>query len=304
MDDGSMIIGIGNEWGPLKKVMVGHGRDMGPAPTAADSYDPTSKKHLLEGTYPKAQDVEAQLDHLADLLSHEGVEVMRPADMAELEQVFARDVGMVIDDVFIRSRMIADRQAEWEGIAPLLKNTQVSILPDEAELEGGDVVVMDNLIAVGVTRRSELLDLQTSRTNQAGLDFLARTFPNREVWGAELHKDDDDPLRCALHLDCAFMPLGLGQAIVCPDAFLDRDQLHTLTDRFDEVINISLQEAALLQSNLLHVAPEVILIDPRFDRLSAILREKGYRLIQCPMNHVGKMGGLFRCATLPLLRSH
>jgi len=37
--------------------------------------------------------------------------------------------------------------------------------------------------------------------------------------------------------------------------------------------------------------------------LSGILSDRGYRLLQVQMDQVGKMGGLFRCTTLPLLRS-
>ena len=297
-----MEIEISNEWGGLERVLVGHGKHMGAAPTLATAYDPTTKHHLRAGTYPGSEEVAVQLDHLAHCLTTEGVEVIRPLDVPDLEQVFARDVGMVIDGVFIQSRMIEDRQAEWTGIAPLLEGTAVLVLPDLADLEGGDVVVLDQALAVGVTRDPELLERQTARTNQAGVDFLRSTFPNRELLPLELHKHDDDPHQCALHLDCAFMPLGGGEAILCPDAFLKPDQLEALSRRFRDIIEISTEEAALLQSNLLHVAPNVILMDPRFTRLSEALRSRGYRLIDCPMDQVGKMGGLFRCTTLPLLR--
>ena len=109
-------------------------------------------------------------------------------------------------------------------------------------------------------------------------------------------------MRCALHLDCAFMPLGHGEAIVCREAFLNGRQRDDLLSRFKGTVDITLQEAALLQSNLLHLTPDTLLIDPRYQRLSQVLREMGYELIEVPMHHVGKMGGLFRCATLPLLR--
>jgi len=99
------------------------------------------------------------------------------------------------------------------------------------------------------------------------------------------------------------MPLGHGEAIVCRDAFLKEDQLNALLSRFSHVIDISVQEAAELQSNLLHLDPDTLLIDPQFKRLSGILSDRGYRLLQVQMDQVGKMGGLFRCTTLPLLRT-
>ena len=100
------------------------------------------------------------------------------------------------------------------------------------------------------------------------------------------------------------MPFRLvgGEAIVCRGAFLKEDQLNALLSRFSHVIDISVQEAAELQSNLLHL-DDTLLIDPRFKRLSGILSDRGYRLLPVQMDQVGKMGGLFRCTTLPLLRT-
>lgn len=297
-----MKIQIDNEWGELKRVVVGRGDDMGQATTAETSFDPTSHAHLIDGTYPAARDVDAQLKRLSDVLTECGVEVRHPTGIVDLEQVFARDVGLVIEDRFFRSVMIGERQREWDGIQHLLDGLEINVIPDHARMEGGDVLVLEHCLAVGVTRDPDLVGLKTARTNQKALDFLISEFPQREVIGIELHKHDQNPLKCALHLDCAFMPLGRGEAMVCREAFLHVDQLNALTARFSHVIDISLTEAALLQSNLLHIDPETLLIDPRFTRISEILQQRGYRLINVPMHHVGKMGGLFRCTTLPLLR--
>ena len=296
-------LNIPNEWGQLEAVIVGHGRHMGPRPTLETAFDPTSKFHLAQGSFPTQAEVATQLDGLAELLEEEGVSVLRPSDLSDVEQVFARDVGLVIDGTFIRSRTIEARRGEWDGVAPLLGNTPWTALPPEVRMEGGDVIVLDGTLFVGVTRRSEWTHLQVSRTLPSALDFLASTFPNREVVGLELHKDDHDPLKCALHLDCAYMPLGGGHAIVCPEAFVHEEQLNTLRNRHSFCVDVTLEEAALLQTNLLHTAPDTLLIDPGFTRISEALLDLGYRLIHCPLDKVGHMGGLFRCSSLPLRRS-
>ena len=297
-----MTFRVDNEWGELKRVIVGHGRNMHAPTSPEDAFDPTSYVHLKQGDYPSVGEVALQLDGLAETLSNAGVEVLRPQDVPDLEQVFARDVGLVVEDQFFRSAMIENRQAEWQGVAPLVPEAAVRYTPEHIRMEGGDVLLLDDAIAVGMTCRPDLLTLQTARTNAAAVDHLQDAFPHREVIGLELHKHDRDPLRCALHLDCAFMPLGHGDAIVCRDAFLDEAQLNRLLSRFNAVIDITLEEAALLQSNLLHLDPDTLLIDPRFTRLAGLLRQQGYQLLDVPMHHVGKMGGLFRCTTLPLLR--
>lgn len=295
---------IPNEWAPLRTVVVGHGISMGPIPTVESAIDPTSKHHIANGTYPSPESVAAQLDGLAQCLSAEGVEVLRPVNLDDVEQVFTRDVGLVVDGTLIRSRTIEERSAEWSGIVPLLQDNSWIDLPDGVHLEGGDVIVLEDALVVGVTRRTAWHQLQVVRSLPSALDFLAQQFPDREVIGIELHKDDGNPLASALHLDCAYMPLADGGALICNEAFIEVEQLNVLNNRHSYSINISLQEAAELQTNLLHVSPDTLLIDPRFGRVAQALRGKGFRLIEHSMHHVGRMGGLFRCTTMPLRRHH
>ena len=99
-----------------------------------------------------------------------------------------------------------------------------------------------------------------------------------------------------------YMPLGGGDAIISPQAFLENKHLECLKNRHSNVIEISDVEAALLQSNLLHLDTRTLLIDPRFQRVGRALESLGYDLVPCPMESVGRMGGLFRCTTLPLNR--
>lgn len=293
---------IPNEWAPLETVVVGHGRNMGPMPNLDTAFDPTTKWHLAKGTFPDQAAVAAQLDGLTQTLENAGVRVLRPIDLDDVEQIFARDVGLVIDQTFIQSRTIDERSAEWRGVAPLLTDAPWVTLPDDVNMEGGDVVVLDGAIVVGITRNPAWQQLQVARTSPSAMEFLSGQFPEREVIGVELLKDDRDPLACALHLDCAYMPLGLGQAIICPDFFADGAELAQLESRHSAVFPISREEGALLQSNLLHLSPDTLLIDPGFKRLAGILKAAGYHLIECPMDLVGRMGGLFRCTTLPLFR--
>lgn len=295
-------LGISNEWGALRRIVVGHARDMGAGPDLETAFDPTSKWHLANGTYPDPMEVEDQLDGWAAQLESEGVEVLRPFNLDGVEQIFARDVGMVIDHRLIRSRTIDERSGEWEGVAPLLPSTQWLDLPKDVQLEGGDVLVLDDVLFVGVTRNPSWSGLKVTRTNPSALDFLRDHFPDREVIGIELLKDDTDPLQCALHLDCAYMPLGRGDALVCPDFFVHQDDVNLLKHRHSRVIEVTAKEASQLQTNLLHLNPDTLFIDPTFHRVAEALKDLGYHLKECPLDRVGRMGGLFRCTTLPLVR--
>ena len=68
----------------------------------------------------------SELDGLAALLEAHDIRVLRPQDLEDVNQIFARDVGVVIDDRFVAMRMISDRAAEWQGIEPLLKDVRDS----------------------------------------------------------------------------------------------------------------------------------------------------------------------------------
>jgi len=49
-------ISVKNEFSRLKRVVLGIGCDSGDVPTIEECYDPKSKEHVLNGTYPKDED--------------------------------------------------------------------------------------------------------------------------------------------------------------------------------------------------------------------------------------------------------
>ena len=111
--------------------------------------DPKSREHILAGTYPKESDVVKELNQLSNLLESEGITVYRPENVDNLNQVFARDVGIVIGNKFLRTSMIADRAPEWDGIYPIVANIRESdfiMPPDGVRFEGGDVMPMGDEI--------------------------------------------------------------------------------------------------------------------------------------------------------------
>ena len=300
-----MSSGIKNEWGAIQRVVVGTAEDMGGTPALGACYDPVSRQHVLRGDFPNETDVQHELEALSTALVEAGAEVIRPQALDNLNQVFARDVGMVVDNVLLRARMIEDRALEWEGVAQVLGDFDTETLPDGVKMEGGDLLVLDGALAVGFTHDSELSSLKVARTNSAAVDFLGTRFPHRKVLPIELAKSDTDPLANTLHLDCAFMPLGCGHAIVHKAAFLKSDQLNSLLQAHGQsgVLEVDATEAMLLQTNLFHVNPTTVLSDARFTRVNAQLKAWGYSVLTLELEHIGRMGGLLRCSTLPLARS-
>ena len=176
-----------NEWANLKKVVVGTAQSMGGTPALEEAYDPKSKEHIAAGTFPAETDCVRELDALADLLRGMDVEVVRPQVVPNLNQIFARDVGIVVEDRLVATRMIADRADEWHGVAPLLANVPAAHIlrpPAGVRVEGGDVMPRDGELWVGYSAADDFEAFTTSRTNEAALDWLSDQFPDWNVRGS------------------------------------------------------------------------------------------------------------------------
>lgn len=297
---------IRDEWSPLEAVMVGIGLGMGGVPSLEETYDPKSREHVLAGTYPTEAAVTRELDGLAELLDREDVLVLRP-DAVGINQVFTRDIGIVVDNVFIMTHMVEDRRPEQQGLNSMLHRNPGQVLypPASVRMEGGDVMPMGDALWVGFSGPDDFAQFTTARTNAAALAWLAEAFPDREVRGFELAKSDSDPRRNALHLDCCLAPLGLGHAIFHPEGLKHARDVDFIRAQFpgNRRIEVTAEEMYHMHCNLFSLAPDTVVSGMGFDRVNAQLRQWGYRVLELPYGETAKMEGLLRCTTLPLRRT-
>ena len=295
-----------NEWDALRTVVVGTAQSMGGIPTVEESYDPKSKEHILAGTFPREADCARELEGLVRLLESLDVRVLRPHNVTDLNQIFARDVGAVVDDRVIITRMISDRAEEWEGIAPLLESVPDHLQlnpPQGVRVEGGDVMPMNGEIWVGYSAPDEFKTFTTSRTNQAALDWLSDQYPDWNVRGFQLSKSDVDPRVNALHLDCCLSVLSGGHAIFHPEGLRLEEERAWVRERFGgNLLEVDAQEMYDMQCNLISITPQDVVSCPTFDRVNAQLQAWGYNVFTTPLQETAKMEGLLRCVTLPLQR--
>lgn len=301
-----MKLHVVNEWDALGTVVVGTASSMGGTPTIAESYDPKSKEHILAGTFPTEADCQRELDDLASLLELHDVKVLRPKTLADVNQLFARDVGAVMDDRLVATRMIEDRVDEWEGIAPLLSGispSQILHPPAGVRIEGGDVMPMNGELWVGYSAPEDFATYTTSRTNEAALDWLSDQFPDWNVRGFQLAKSDKDPRANALHLDCCLSVLSGGHALVHLDGLkLAKDRTFIET-RFEGQMHLADAQAMYdMQCNLISFTPQDVVSCPSFEGVNKQLEAWGYRVHTTPMKETAKMEGLLRCVTMPLCR--
>jgi len=285
---------VRSETAPLEAVIVGLGIDEG---TAHHQNNPKMIEHVQNGTYPPEEVLANQVDSFVRELQKQGVIVYRPQNISEVNQIFTRDIGFVIEDHFVVANMKRDnRKAEVDGIAhiiSLLDPEKVISPPHDATVEGGDVLVWHDHIFVGISKR----------TNWAGYEFLKASFPHKQVHALEVLVTDD-PKTNILHLDCTFQPVGDKYAIIYENGFMKKPEL--LYDIFgkENFIKVDKAEMYSMFPNVFSIAPNKVISEKGFTRLNEELRKKGIEVIEVAYAEVSKLSGLFRCSTLPLRRKH
>ena len=300
---------VTNEMDRLKAVILGTAVSNGATPTLEEAYDPKSAEHIKAGTYPIEKDMVAEMDAFAAVLQKYGVQVYRPEIIRDCNQIFTRDIGFVIDDVFIKANILPDRQAEFQAIEYIVKQMnpdKVVTPPEEVHIEGGDVMPWNEYIFIGTYKGDDYKEQVTARTNMAGVAFIQKLFPHKKVKEFDLVKSKTEARDNALHLDCCFQPVGKNKAIIYKGGFRSEADYQYLVDIFgvENLFHIEREEMYEMNSNVFSISPEVVVSEKHFTRLNAWLRSQGFTVEEIPYSEISKQEGLLRCSTLPLLRDN
>nr|WP_314248483.1 arginine deiminase family protein [Capnocytophaga leadbetteri] len=300
---------VTNETDRLKAVILGTAVSNGATPTLEEAYDPKSAEHIKAGTYPIEKDMVAEMDAFAAVLQKYGVQVYRPEIIRDCNQIFTRDIGFVIDDVFIKANILPDRQAEFQAIEYIVKQMnpdKVVTPPEEVHIEGGDVMPWNEHIFIGTYKGDDYKEQVTARTNMAGIAFIQKLFPHKKVKEFDLVKSKTEARDNALHLDCCFQPVGKNKAIIYKGGFRSEADYQYLVDIFgaENLFHIEREEMYEMNSNVFSISPEVVVSEKHFTRLNAWLRAQGFTVEEIPYSEISKQEGLLRCSTLPLLRDN
>ena len=300
-------ISINNETAPLRAVIVGIATDFGDTPTIEECYDPKSKEHVEKGIFPNEKDCILAMDSLMQVFEKHRVTVYRPENIKGLNQIFSRDIAFVIEDKLVLPNIIEERRKEVDAISGVLN--QINELdkikmPEDARVEGGDVMLCNEYIFVGYSEKEDFERYRVARTNRAGLDFLSKTFLNKKVRGLELKKSDHDARENALHLDCCFQPIGRDMAILYKGGFKNSADFNFLIDYFGKynIIEVSREEMYNMNPNVFSISEKIIISEKGFSRLNSELRKRGFIVEEVSYAEIAKMSGLFRCSTMPLIR--
>ncbi len=302
-----MNLNVKDETSRLRAVVLGTARSNGPVPQLEDAYDPKSREHILAGTYPLIEDMVEEMEAVAAVFEKYNVDLYRPKQIEDCNQIFTRDIGFVIDDIFIKANILPDREEELQAIQHVLDHIHPNKIlrpPAEVHIEGGDVMLHGDYIFVGTYRGHDYPDYIIARTNMEGVEWLQETFPHKRVVSFNLQKDNLNPYKNALHLDCCFQPVGNNKCIIYKGGFLQQDEYQFLIDLFgtENCFEISQEEMYQMNSNIFSIAPDVVISEKSFTRLNRWLRSQNITVEEVPYSQISKQSGLLRCSTLPLTR--
>ena len=302
-----LALNVNNEYARLRAVLFGTAQSNGENPTAENCYDPSSLAHVLAGTYPTETDMQQEMSSVKAVFQKYDVTVFRPNIIENCNQIFARDIAFVIDDKFIKSNILPDREEEYQALETLLaqlNSDYIIELPEDCHVEGGDVILCDDYIFIGVYSGLDYPDYITARTNLNAAKAIQELFPQKNVKTFELRKSNSNPLENALHLDCCFQPLGQGKALLHDRGFLNAEDYEWLLNFFgkENVFEATAKEMSQMNCNVFSISDDVVISEQNFTRLNTWLVANGFTVEEVPYAEISKQGGLLRCSTLPLKR--
>ena len=300
-------LNVNNEFGKLNKVILGIAQSNGGVPKLDECYDPKSREHVQNGTFPEEAHLSDELNQFLNVLKKYNVSVYRPTLIEDYNQIFSRDIAFVIGEKLVVSNIIKDREKEINAIENIISQinpSNIIRLSNKARIEGGDVIIHNDHIFIGYSKEEDFKQFQVARTNEIAIEEIKENFSNKKIVAFELKKSDYQAKENALHLDCCFQPIGKKMAIIYEEGFKRKEDVDYIKRLFgeDKLIKITQKEMYDMNSNVFSISEDTIVSEIGFKRLNSILRTKGFKVEEIKFSEIAKMEGLLRCTTLPLQR--
>lgn len=221
----------------------------------------------------------AQHDQYERALRAAGVDVTRLPDRDDLpDAVFVEDTAVVFDEIAVLTRPgMESRRAEVESVREALAaHRPLASIEAPATLDGGDVLVLDRDVLVGLTPRSNILGIQSLRALLAPYGYEVRAAP----------------VRGCLHLKSAVTRAGT-RTLVANPSWVDP----ALMPGWD-VVPVDAREPHA--ANVLWLGSTTIVAEG-FERTNAALaRATDSQLVTVPASELAKAEGGVTCCSILL----
>lgn len=278
------MLHVNSEYGKLRKVLM--------ASVSTFHLHPpinTTQAFYYKTDPPKLEKLLAQQECYMNALKAKGIDIILATPRADCtNQLNTRDVAFVIGNKFIVSPMKEkERQNEHlalESFIAQLEPQDIVLRPEFGIIEGGDIVLGQSKIYVGISQR----------TNSLGLEWLKKNFSdNYQIVPIYLQNN-------FLHLDVVFNILSSDMALVFADG-IKPDSLEVIRSSF-KTIETHADEQINLPTNVFSIDENTVIADPRNAKTNKRIQAAGNEVIEIDFSEISKIGGSFRCSTCPIDR--
>lgn len=261
-----MKIQIKNRYNKLKEVILCY-------PTEFKVKNKKIDKNLMFNQY----------NNFINKLQSEGIKTYFLDPKYGTSQVYTRDIGFVIDDILFISKMTpTERREEYKALEKFIKNKSIKIKRLNNFIEGGDVIIHDNKIFIGLSRRTTLDGINELKhilnTEHKKYIIFPIKFNNKEM----------------LHLDCVFNVLSKDSCLITDHIY----NIDIIKNTFKKCYYIKNEESKRLATNILTLGNDKIICSNK--NVCDILSKDGFKITYIEFSEIIKGEGAFTCVTLPI----
>ena len=213
-------------------------------------------------------------------LKNHGLEVRTLPGLSEYPDCcFVEDAAVVVDGAVVMCNLgHPSRRGEVEGIRNALNGAlEVIHMPEDAHLDGGDVLFYDDLFMIG----------RSTRTNDAGIEFIRGVMDERGFASVVM-----DVPSTTLHLSTVCSSPAPG-VLVAAEGFFTPEQLAPLGG---DIIWVPHEES--YGANTIGFEGDRVIVSSDYPQTSAALIEHGFSLTEVDMEHIRAADGSLTCLRL------
>ena len=317
-----------NEWGQLKKVIVGLA-DFARIPDLDISVRTVNYSHVIdEKDIPKSnlyqleviREANDDLDRLANELTNLGVEVTRPMNRPTYYYNYCpRDLVTIIGTKAIVAPMsLQCRKDEYKNIESDLRN--IHYVPNNIEdinynldsVGNKDILALNEhypkFDAANIIRaNNDILYLVSNSGNKRGAKYL------QELLGNQYKVHTLENVYSYMHIDSTVAFLREGLMLLNPSRIPDKSIMPAPFNKWDaiycpEPVDIGYayynNASPWINVNLLSISDKLVILEEHQEPLRKELEKYGIESLMLPMRHARTLGGCFHCVTLDLVREN
>jgi len=315
-----------NEWGSLKKVIVGIS-DNAKMPSVDISVrtvnhaDKSDKKSIIKGNYPQKvlEEAAEDLEIFCDFLKSQNIEVCRPSDNnPKYYNYCPRDSVFVYNDKSYATPMpMICRQKEYTAFQKYCKNLTVLDCYVDNDLYNLNCIGNPNILALNeiapsfdaaniIRANKDILYLVSNSGNKKGAELL------QDLLGAEVEVHTLENVYSYMHIDSTIAFLREGLLLANPERIKDKSFLPKPFCNWDiiwcpEPYDIGhypniCNASTWINMNLFSINAKLVVLEEHQHSLRKELEKKGIDCAMLPMRHQRTLGGGFHCVTLDIER--